>query len=378
MANTKELVVNALPSKTWYWLKINDARLSVPADVKELGPSIDNKDEHVTYKKLSLVTEQGEGKESPAFWRNIKTGAGMEGDFITGSQADLLIQKAGTETKAPVVLHYDYDKTGAYGDRLYLYAEKDSTLKVVVIAKTKGLDISDTSEKELNGSLGALQTRIYTEEGAKVELHMLQLLSEESVYVSDIGGHCEEDGAIRVTRLELGSGKLYAAAEVDLVGKRSDFTAEIGYSARHAQKYDMNYVARHRGRKTTCEMNVNGVLWDKAEKVFRGTIDFICGCAEAKGNEKEEVLMLGEDVINHTIPLILCNEEDVEGNHGATIGELDQDTLFYLGSRGIDPETAKVMVAASKLEAVSQMIPNGEIRKLVDEFVRGTTEDAEL
>ena len=39
--------------------------------------------------------------------------------------------------------------------------------------------------------------------------------------------------------------------------------------------------------------------------------------------------------MNQTIPLILCEEEDVEGNHGATIGKLDEELLFYLESRGI-------------------------------------------
>ena len=44
------------------------------------------------------------------------------------------------------------------------------------------------------------------------------------------------------------------------------------------------------------------------------------------------MLLLGDDVVNKTIPLILCAEENVEGNHGATIGELDDDTLFYFDS----------------------------------------------
>ncbi|MCR5032040.1 MAG: SufD family Fe-S cluster assembly protein [Lachnospiraceae bacterium] len=378
MANTKEVSLNALPVKTWYWLKVNDARLAVPETIEELEPVADIKDSNITYKKLSLKESIGEGMESAGFWTGIKTGAGPEGDLLAGKSADLLVQEAETVSASPVVLHYEYDGVKAFGSRLYLYAKKNSTLKVVVIATKKGLDLKDTEAKELNGSLGALQTRIYTEEGAKVELYMLQLLGEESVYVSDIGGRCEEKGAIALTRLELGAGKLYAAAETDLVGKHSDFTARIGYNARHAQMFDMNYVARHRGKKSTCEMNVAGVLWDKATKVFRGTIDFIRGCAEAVGNEKEEVLMLGDEAVNQTIPLILCGEEDVEGNHGATIGELDQDTLFYLGSRGIDPETAKRMIAASRIEAVSETFPNGEVRKLVDEFIRGAAEDAEF
>ncbi len=43
---------------------------------------------------------------------------------------------------------------------------------------------------------------------------------------------------------------------------------------------------------------------------------------------------MGDDVVNQTIPLILCAEEDVKGSHGASIGQLDEETLFYMQARG--------------------------------------------
>ena len=92
----------------------------------------------------------------------------------------------------------------------------------------------------------------------------------------------------------------------------------------------MNYVALHEGKKSVSEIRTNGVLHENARKLFRGTIDFKKGAAGAVGNEKEDVLLLDDDVVNQTIPLILCAEEDVEGNHGATIGKLDEDLVFYL------------------------------------------------
>ena len=59
---------------------------------------------------------------------------------------------------------------------------------------------------------------------------------------------------------------------------------------------------------------------DAAKKIVRGTIDFKTGSSDSAGSEQETVLMLGEDVVNKTVPLILCAEENVAGKHGATIG----------------------------------------------------------
>ena len=53
-----------------------------------------------------------------------------------------------------------------------------------------------------------------------------------------------------------------------------------------------------------------------------------------------------------SVPLILCAEEDVEGNHGASIGQLDEDILFYMNSRGLSRAEAELLITRSKLEAL--------------------------
>ena len=108
---------------------------------------------------------------------------------------------------------------------------------------------------------------------------------------------------------------------------------------------------------------------DGAEKIFRGTIDFKRGSAGSKGDEKEDVLLLGDDVVNKTIPLILCAEEDVQGNHGASIGRLDEALLFYLASRGLTAGQAEALMARAKLDALCAKIGDAEAQKSVEEYL---------
>ena len=154
-------------------------------------------------------------------------------------------------------------------------------------------------------------------------------------------------------------------AETTLAGKESDFTAAIGYQVTGENRLDMNYNAVHEGKKTTSSMTANGVLRDHAKKLFRGTIDFKKGAKGAKGDELEDVLLLDDGVQNQTIPLILCAEEDVEGNHGASIGSLDDELIFYLESRGISEE------AAYELMAVCKKIPVEGLRAELNEMLDG-------
>ena len=154
-------------------------------------------------------------------------------------------------------------------------------------------------------------------------------------------------------------------------GEGSGFKADIGYLGQREQKLDMNLAVDHWGKSTESEINAAGALKDAAYKVFRGTIDFKNGSSASVGNEKETVLMLGDDVVNKTVPLILCAEENVVGNHGATIGELDEDTLFYFESRGIDKQTAENILARAAIERLARLLGDSESEEYIMNRLNG-------
>ena len=70
------------------------------------------------------------------------------------------------------------------------------------------------------------------------------------------------------------------------------------------------------------------------------------------------------------MPVILCQEEDVEGRHGATIGELGEDILFYMQTRGIDEEEAKRIMIKARLESIARMIPHPELMQKVQYYIQ--------
>ena len=74
-------------------------------------------------------------------------------------------------------------------------------------------------------------------------------------------------------------------------------------------------------------------------------------------------------MVNKTVPLILCAEENVVGNHGATIGDLDEDTLFYFESRGIDRAQAENILSRAAIERLVRAVGDDETaRQIIDEL----------
>ena len=207
----------------------------------------------------------------------------------------------------------------------------------------------------------AVITKLTLAENARVRLvQFLKAPADRSLY-SRIEVTCAENARFALTQILLGDGDLYADTAVTLRGDGSVFEADLGYLGRNTQTLDMNVAVDHFGKNTESRIDTSGALMDGAKKIFRGTIDFKTGSAGSVGNEKETVLLLGDDVVNKTVPLILCAEENVVGNHGATIGQLDDATVFYFESRGIEKALAEHILARAAIEALARSIENAEI-----------------
>ena len=110
-------------------------------------------------------------------------------------------------------------------------------------------------------------------------------------------------------------------------------------------------MVRQCGRRTECDLAYRGVLTGDSSKTLRDTIDLVRGCKGSRGSENETVLLAGEGVGNRSLPVILCREDDVAGDHGATVGELGAAERGYLASRGLAADDIPALVMESTFEA---------------------------
>lgn len=281
--------------------------------------------------------------------------------LITESKAEVQTYTSDKDKEAasPVMLNFDYEAGRRSANAVFLKAQRGSTLTVVE---------DFASDKDAEG-FAAVQTRYLVEKGATLKLVQIQRLGSGYTFLNDIGGRVEDQGRVELIHLVLDGGHTYLGVQSDLAGYAASLKADIGYRVKGESALDINYFANHTGKKTTCDIDAKGVLRDKAKKVFRGTIDLKRGSSGSVGNEKEDVLMMDDTVRNQTLPVILCTEEDVVGNHGATIGRLDENTLFYLQSRGMDRESVYEMMADARVASVVHLIDNQAVRENVENYL---------
>lgn len=240
------------------------------------------------------------------------------------------------------------------------------------------LIVNVDSPDEGAGFVGT-SVRAFADDDASIHIVRTQTLDDGWTDLDDMGLFTGADASIDVRQTILGASETYTGIAGDIRGARSRMDITARYLGHGQQKHDISYTLRHHGVKTRCSINANGVLAGESQKSLRGTIDLVRGCKGAEGQENETVLLVDDAVQNKTVPVILCNEDDVAGNHGATIGHVRPEQMFYLASRGLSQEAAEQMFVRAMLEQAAIDAPDDTSRanvirlgnKLVDNFDAG-------
>ena len=224
---------------------------------------------------------------------------------------------------------------------------------------------------------GRAEIKAHIEKGAALSLVKVQLVPETESHADDIEVHVEEDGSFSCTIIEVGAKELVSKITVELQGANAAADIASFYFADKNRKFDFNYLVRQRGVHTDANMYVKGALMDEAQKVFRGTLDFIAGSAGSVGRENEDVILLSPGVRNRSVPLMLSGEGDVDGHHAVSIGKMDAAKLFYLMSRGLDLAEARRLVVEADLFPVLSRLSDEALKEEVAASIEGRIEDAQ-
>lgn len=337
--------------------RIDSARMGKPADERAMitaATGADRGAEELDIPALSTYEHRAVLSEIACDIANdFETGVGADMraylNFLAGGTA-VLATEEGEEAEATIrVTTHEGEASGASID---IVAAPNSTFSIAL-----SLD-SDADAPAFMGST----MRVFAGAGARVDITVYLTASDAVTCVEDSGFVLDEGARVNVRHVVLSGGFTATGLAADLRGDRSRIDVDTSYLASGTQQRDFNYIIRHRGRKTVSNMDANGVLTGTSKKCLRGTIDLIHGAKGAEGNERETVLLASKGVDNKTVPNILCDEDDVAGNHGATIGHVRPDQLFYAACRGLSQEQTEALFLSAKLEDAALRSPNDAVR----------------
>ena len=323
---------NVPAAQTWNRLRANSLSVTVP----------NHADAGTVYLPL------------PRLFERIECGMGQEVTDYVESQAfksDFYNVPAHTKREEPIVVAVSAAQNQCANTGIIVRKGAEATVVIAAFAGDVDGDAptgSDANDDALPTS--AALTRIVVETGAK--LHLIEMLgvNEGQQHLESVGLEIHQDAAVDVKQYALGGSTVGLGLTANLVGARARLDLNNRYHATHEETLDINHLVRMRGTSTRAQLTESGVLNEAAKKTLRATIDLVRGAKDAQGNEIETVMILGDDVVNKTMPVILCDEDDVAGNHGATIGSVSPEQLDYLAARGLSRQAAEQLFIRALFE----------------------------
>lgn len=342
-----------------YWKRI-DEEIQLPVNIEEYSRDIFNEN----YSNfISYMKEEHRDKYSNYLTVNEKNGLGEE--FLNLSE---------NYSNTGFVIDTD-SNCSKHKSKIDFLIDKENPMIVshnlIICRENSSLEL--TLNYDDNGDVKGFHngfTKIYVEKGTKLNIYKLQSYSKNITHFDSNVIFVEEDAEVNIIDIQLGSKLKGINYDVQLKGDNSTCNIKSIYIGTEEDKMDFSYNITYLGRRTNGFIESKGAIADSAWKVFRSTVDFVKGCKKAKGGESEYVTLLSKDVKSHAIPALFCTEDDVIGEHSASAGQIDQNKMFYLMSRGLDQNTAKILVVESSFEPILELLPDKELKGKVLNYVK--------
>ena len=199
----------------------------------------------------------------------------------------------------------------------------------------------------------------------------LQNESATAFHLSTLYAEVAERGTYDSFALNLGARIVRTEVHTRLAGAKGVAHLNGAQLLGGVQHADLTTVVKHDAPSCTSRQTVKNVLAGHSQGVFQGRIEVARVAQKTDGYQMNQALLLSPDAEIDTKPELEIFADDVKCSHGATVGELDADQLFYLRSRGIpDAEARSILVRAFLAEALD-LVTHEQIRAALEHAVEG-------
>jgi Fe-S cluster assembly protein SufD len=271
----------------------------------------------------------------------------------------LVVVPKGIELEQPLAVRIvNSTDGGALFFRLLVIAEPESRFSLI--------EEYASASPELGGYTNTV-TELFVEQAAKLEYVSIQNLSRDTWHFASHHARVERDAELDWVAGGFGSRRGKVWIQNDLTGQGATSRVTGAYFADGKQHLDYDTYQLHSAPNTTSDFAFKGALRDEATAVWRGMIRVEKDAQRTNAYQENRNLMLSPTT--HAVPIpgleILAN--DVRCTHGATVGQVDRDQLFYLMARGLPRGEAERLIVRGFFTDVLQRVELEPVREALGE-----------
>ncbi|HEX3553258.1 MAG TPA: Fe-S cluster assembly protein SufD [Thermoanaerobaculia bacterium] len=212
-------------------------------------------------------------------------------------------------------------------------------------------------------------TELVAGPNAVVDHYKVQRESREAFHVATFQVQGERNSVPRSHSISLGGGLVRNDVNAVLAGEGIDCILNGLYLVDGRQHLDNHMRVEHAKPHCASHELYKGVLDGKARAVFNGLIHVHKGAQKTDAKQSNRNLLLSRDAIANSNPQLEIYADDVKCTHGSTVGQLDEDAVFYLRSRGIGQEAARSLLTWAFASDIVERIQVEPVRRDLEEFL---------
>jgi Fe-S cluster assembly protein SufD len=212
-------------------------------------------------------------------------------------------------------------------------------------------------------------TELFAGENAQLEFVKFQDEAADAFHMASFHGEFGRASHVNVHSFALGAKLSRNNIRTKLAGEGLECVLNGLYITRNEQLADHHMIVEHAQPHCASHEYFNGILDDKSRGVFHGRILVQPVAQKTDAKQTNKNLLLSDDAGADTKPQLEIYADDVKCTHGATIGQLNDESIFYLRSRGIAPETARRMLIHAFAGEIIERIKHESAREELDQLV---------
>jgi len=197
-------------------------------------------------------------------------------------------------------------------------------------------DFCDLNIEVLNGSTLTLKLANFSK-------------NEKMNFTANVG----KDSTLAVIFADFAQSNIAFKSQVNLIEKGANCTWHLATlsNAKFEKKFDVSFI--HEVGETTALMDNYGVAKDESNIVFSGVNYIKNGSKKSNTKQNAKIIVFDKDAKGTASPILKIDENDVQASHGAVVGQLNSDHMFYLMSRGLNKEEARMIITLGYLKPIS-------------------------
>jgi len=339
-----------IDEETWRYSRIGELDLATFA-IAETPTTIIGESSQVTVTRVPASSASVDSSLADLFAQSTSTDLF---NSLNLAHMDVVVVSVarGVVAPQPIVITHTLNGDGSvYFPRLVIDAAENS--EVTVVERF----ISDDGVRSL--VVPVLDAR--AAQSARVRYLAINELGDKSWQIGEHDSVGERDSDTLLATVALGGDYARVSTAARLRGQGSNTRQVALYFAGGTQMHDFRTLQEHAAPRTTSDLLFKGAVQDTAKSVYTGLIKIHNNAKGSVAYQTNRNLTLSHGAWAESVPNLEIETNDVKCSHASTVGPIDEDQLFYLESRGVNPDVAQRLVVLGFFDEVLAQLPVGDL-----------------